>query len=187
MKQMKGELFGKPIWFVAHVLFQTAAIVLVIAGFVFALRVDNDEERFEELHGRLGLSLFILALIQYTGGALRPHKVTSIEEEGYCYYFIRMIWEWGHKATGLAIVIAAAFNVFEGLSLDEDSRPLWNTLHLAYVILAAGLFVLLEVIWLSTGMRDGSKLEEMKKNEANIAMNGYKDQYGAPGISSPSV
>eukprot|EP00466_Bigelowiella_natans_P005232 jgi/Bigna1/87089/estExt_fgenesh1_pg.C_160203 len=122
------------VWFYTHITLQTIAVAFTCVGFAFALRVDDDGERFEELHGRLGLSLFIAGLVQFLGGVLRPHKVKP-EDTGSLSYYVRTIWSWGHKLTGLAIVVLAAVNVFEGLDLDTDSEDIYRELHMAWYVL----------------------------------------------------
>jgi len=133
------------VWFYTHITLQTIAVAFTCVGFAFALRVDDDGERFEELHGRLGLSLFIAGLVQFLGGVLRPHKVKP-EDTGSLSYYVRTIWSWGHKLTGLAIVVLAAVNVFEGLDLDTDSEDIYRELHMAWVIICVGLFVLFDIV-----------------------------------------
>jgi len=149
-----------PLWFYAHITVQTLAVIMMIPGFVLALKVDDDGERFEENHGRIGLALFILGGTQFLGGVLRPHKAAEGE-----FSLIRTIWELGHGPLGLAISIMAFINVFYGLELDDDSKEIWWTLHTAWVIIIGGLAIILEGVKTTLRLR---KKPEKKSTQDDV-------------------
>jgi len=157
---------SKGYWFYVHVASNTIALLLLIAGFVLAFYVtENADERFEDRHGRLGLVLVILAVVQYIGGAMRPHKEKSGPQST-----LRNVWRAGHVLLGLFVAIGGLVNVFLGLDADEDSDDIWFQLHIGWVAIVLGLgiigFVVKQLCFNNGGSKDDIGLEAKQKTPA---------------------
>ena len=121
--------FGIPLWFMLHVLAQTSGTALVLAGFLVSFRVDNDGERYEDPHGRLGMSLFLMVAFQYAMGAMCPRRKGT---RGLVS--MRTVWNFWHHLIAYAIILAGASQVFLGLEADPNSNPLWAKLHTGWIV-----------------------------------------------------
>ena len=106
-----------PVWEVAnwpriHMAIQALGCVLFTAGFVLAY-VGTEEKKakhFDGTHQCLGLVLLILGWAQILLGVWRP-------ENGNPEPFLHWLWSIKHRVLGVALMIGAAVNIYEGIDL----------------------------------------------------------------------
>ncbi|GJP40702.1 hypothetical protein CLOM_g357 [Closterium sp. NIES-68] len=99
----------KPQAFVAHKWTMLLAVVLSLAGIIMAL-VESGSSSFQSTHGRLGLAVLLLIVLQPIIGQLRPIKS----------HFARRYWFALHWVVGVAIVAMAWSNTYLGLDLASE-------------------------------------------------------------------
>ncbi|GAB5360653.1 hypothetical protein AAMO2058_000645600 [Amorphochlora amoebiformis] len=124
-------------WFKFHMGVQFLAAAFMIVGFVLAFYVtQNDDERFEDPHGQLGLSLIIFASLQMLAGILRPHK-----EEGSEQSTIRTVWKGFHQIVGAFLVIGGLINCSLGLQANDQAEDIWKSLQWVWtaIVLILGI------------------------------------------------
>ncbi len=127
---------GDDLWFQFHRLVNMMVVVFTIAAFAIAVAAINqetpegaDKSHFDgtssDGHRRIGLVIFILALLQALGGIFRPHappKTKSTDEENgppesspETKSGFRVGWEIFHKLLGLSILGLCWYQVQLGL------------------------------------------------------------------------
>jgi Eukaryotic cytochrome b561 len=147
-------------WLKGHMALQLTALLLIIIGFALAVNLDSTEgNHFSDKHGRLGLALFIAALLQVLLAAVRPHphkkgnaalaaSADGSEEQHTCPSHVRTVWELQHRLFAALILCLAYYAI--SLGLKEPSAQLrvtWQQRTLVGVAVAtAVLWVLLEVV-----------------------------------------
>jgi hypothetical protein len=72
-----GGLHNKGLWFKIHLFLNTLALLCTIIGFVIAMVAKNEQgvngvDRFQSTHGKMGLSILVLVLVQAIVGLFRP-------------------------------------------------------------------------------------------------------------------
>jgi Eukaryotic cytochrome b561 len=146
-------------WLKAHMAAQLTGLLLIIIGFALAVNLQSTEGyHFKDTHGRLGLALFIAALLQVLLAAVRPHPHTksnsalaptadSSAEQQICSSHVRTVWELQHRLFAALIICLAYYTI--SLGLKERTARLhvtWQQRTLVGVAVAtAVLWVLLEV------------------------------------------
>jgi hypothetical protein len=143
------EFMGLPkgMWFQIHRGLNMIAAILTICSFSIAVYLFNEEPgavNFTELtHHTLGLVIFILTLLQAISGICRPHlphpnlptvhidgdyeSNQNFEEDPKAVpaekRTTRIIWEYGHRIVGAAILGMAWWEVQDGISLFLERFP----------------------------------------------------------------
>jgi len=119
-------------WFQTHRILQTVAIVAQVAGFAVVVASVNreDESHFRNTHGRLGLTVFLLGLIQPFIGQLADFMFDP-NRDMVPIFPDKIHWVFGWTAVVLGIV-----NV--GLGLDfYESPDVLVILYIVWVIVVA--------------------------------------------------
>jgi len=166
LKADETQIMSKPKWLFLHIVAQCMGAFFMIVGFGLgyaSVAKDNDEhfsDNTSKSHGRLGLALFIVSLIQIVGGMLRPHKDPDNMTT------MRKIWQFGHKFTGVTIVLLALINVLLGLKL-ADSDKTW--FYLQYVWIA--LWLLGEIFFLVVSCKKEDKIGSTSPNSPAYSPN----------------
>lgn len=98
---LKGRL-GAPLWFRIHVSLQVLGLISAIVGISIAFANFHKLSEYGT-HGRLGLTVMILGVLQPLNGLIRPHKPAHGEAKSG----VRCAWEVLHKGAGwLALILA---------------------------------------------------------------------------------
>lgn len=144
------EYMGLPkgLWFSIHRGLNMIAAILTICSFAIAVYVFNEQPgstNFTELtHHTLGLVIFILTLLQAISGMCRPHlphsnlptvHIDADYESNLAFEEApkaapagakstkRIVWEYGHRIVGVAILGMAWWEVQDGISLFLERFP----------------------------------------------------------------
>jgi hypothetical protein len=144
------EYMGLPkgLWFSIHRGLNMIAALLTICSFAIAVYVFNEQPgstNFTELtHHTLGLVIFILTLLQAISGMCRPHlphsnlptvHIDADYESNLAFEEApkaapagakstkRIVWEYGHRIVGVAILGMAWWEVQDGISLFLERFP----------------------------------------------------------------
>jgi Eukaryotic cytochrome b561 len=147
-------------WLKGHMALQLTGLLLIIIGFALAVNLDSTEgSHFSDKHGRLGLALFIAALLQVLLAAVRPHphkkgnaalaaSADGSEEQHTCPSHVRTVWELQHRLFAVLILCLAYYAISLGLKEPAAQlRVTWQQRTLVGVAVAtAVLWVLLEVV-----------------------------------------
>ena len=104
---MRREKTGEK-WFKMHKFLNCAGLLLGIIGVIIAL--SNYGEPLATRHGRLGVAVMTLGLLQPINAFFRPHKVT----DGKAVDSKRKMWEFWHKNSGRLTMLVALVNIFYG-------------------------------------------------------------------------
>ena len=143
-----------PIWFHLHRAFNTFALVLFIVLFAIAVATSSEEGggHFTNSHEKMGLAMFIMAIAQVVGGALRPHTPASGEEKTQ----VRKGWEVGHRLLGTSLLACGFWQMQEGIklygikySIEESQEDkviiaywVWVGLMVAVMVIGGGFYKL---------------------------------------------
>lgn len=123
---------GNDLWFQCHRILNILVVAFTIAAFAIAVAAINQETpqgaekshfdgKLSNGHRKLGLVIFIVALLQAIGGSLRPHLPSSDEEKGPIEVlpemksYVRVGWEIFHKVFGLSILGLCLYQVQLGI------------------------------------------------------------------------
>jgi len=111
------SLFKGPMWFQLHRIFNTTAMALTVAVFAIGVAFTNREGglHFTNSHERMGLAMFILAILQVLDGVKRPHAPdpNSGEEKTTS----RRAWEVGHRLGGVTLLACGFWQMDAGIKL----------------------------------------------------------------------
>lgn len=109
------SLFKGPTWFKIHQFINATAVTLTVVVFAIGVAVTSKEgaAHFENSHERMGLAIFILAILQVLDGAKRPHAPASGEEKTLS----RKAWEIGHRLGGVALLACGFWQMDSGIKL----------------------------------------------------------------------
>lgn len=166
MASLKKRI-GAPLWFKAHIAIQVTGLSVALAGFIIA---TTQFERTLDKHGKLGIVVMALGLLQPLNGILRPKKPS---QEG-ARSSARVGWEWLHKAVGWSALLLATPVIVWGIELFDrfggvhfpDAKPALTTVYFA-----VGGLVLLVVLantacTLVRGGRDGAEAKTVEVQAA---------------------
>ncbi|KAH9568487.1 hypothetical protein CY35_03G079500 [Sphagnum magellanicum] len=105
-----------PTWFYLHISFQVLGFILIIAGLVTGLTLQDSYKGVSGLdsHRALAIIVFILATLQMLAIVLRPKKDAKL----------RRYWNWYHHWVGRFALVLAAVNLFVGIHLAKENG--WN-------------------------------------------------------------
>ena len=127
-------------WFKIHRALNATGILLTIVGFSIAVHLFNEEEKDHfstNKHHKIGLSIFIFAVLQGLSGIFRPHaphkpdpkeesdvedgaEETTVEEAPVKKTKIRTIWEYQHRILGTVAMVLGWYNCDSGLELFQS-------------------------------------------------------------------
>ncbi|KAI4298784.1 hypothetical protein L6164_032302 [Bauhinia variegata] len=155
-----------PAWFYLHVICQTSAYIIGVAGWGTGLKLGSDSVGVEyKTHRTLGIILFCLGTLQVFALLLRPNKDHKF----------RFYWNVYHHFLGYSTIIISIVNIFQGFDALENSvQDRYNDYKNAYIgIIAAlgGIAALLEIsTWIIVMKR---RSRENKTAHGVNGANGY--------------
>ena len=135
LNSMCSSVTVQGLWFEVHRAFNSLAIVMTIIAFAIIVNALNETQiepnHFQPLEGRggignhktIGLVVFILAIIQGVGGVMRPHLPDKNDDgsDAEPKSTLRVMWEFGHKGSGFAILGMAYYQCHSGLKLYSEN------------------------------------------------------------------
>eukprot|EP01051_Picozoa_sp_SAG22_P019939 SAG22_NODE_3848_length_1504_cov_0.977936_2_plen_282_part_00 len=95
-------------WFKLHRGVNVAGLLLAVAG--WAVAIGRTKLHFNSAHAVLGTAVMLLGLCQPLGALCRGHPSDKTAQ--------RMVWEVVHKMGGRLMLLAAALNIYLGLSVE---------------------------------------------------------------------
>ncbi|XP_038127903.1 putative ferric-chelate reductase 1 [Cyprinodon tularosa] len=107
------KLFGKDLWFVAHVSVMSVTVAATITAFVLAFVFVNGWA--EGAHSVLGCLVLILALIQPTLALMRcgpQHRW-------------RFLFNWGHSFIAASVHLLSVAAIFTGIQMMDGTTDRW--------------------------------------------------------------
>ena len=135
-------------WFQIHRALNVTGILLTIAGFSIAVHLFNEEEKDHfspKTHYKVGLTVFIFAVLQGLSGIFRPHaphkpdpkeesddpkeegddeevvaEETTADDAPVEKTKIRTIWEYQHRILGTVAMVLGWYNCDSGLELFQS-------------------------------------------------------------------
>ena len=107
-------------WFRAHWMTQSAALAASIIGFSIGVAAAWGSVPFAHPHTALGLAFFILGMLQPINALVRPHKPAP----GEATTWLRAVWEFIHKGSGVAVLVMSAANIVIGVLYYNGSAAL---------------------------------------------------------------
>ena len=166
------EFMGLPkgMWYSIHRGLNMIAAILTICSFAIAVYLFNEQPgatNFTELtHHTLGLVIFILTLLQAMSGIFRPHlphanlPTVHIDADYESNLEMeespktqpapkstqRVMWEYGHRIVGVAILAMAWWEIQDGIALFLQRFPdayNFTTVFWAVVISITSIFAIL--------------------------------------------
>ncbi|KAM7277097.1 hypothetical protein ACFE04_018963 [Oxalis oulophora] len=167
-RYMKVFKAANPAWFYLHIVCQSSAYVIGVAGWGLGLKLGKDSVGIEYTkHRSIGITLFVFGTLQVFALLLRPkpdHKY-------------RLYWNIYHHALGYTTVILAIVNIFEGfniLSPDDKWKRAYVGILITLGVIAAVLEAVTWVIVIKRKKADSAKYDN-GVNGAN-GVNGYGDR-----------
>lgn len=125
-----------PAWFYLHVLCQSSAYAIGVAGWGTGLKLGSDSKGVTYTgHRNIGIALFSLATVQIFALFLRPKK-----DHKYRFH-----WNLYHHGVGYAILVLGIINVFKGLDILNPENK-WKSAYIIVISVLGGIAVLLEAI-----------------------------------------
>jgi len=118
----------KTFWFNMHRFCNTTALLLTFVGVCVAYTLAGDAH-YTHSHGRIGLVILFVSIIQVMGGVLRPDKTQSI----------RKGWAVIHRVSGVALFVMALVNMYIAEQLPKlvsyplalrEIAPVWGAIVL---------------------------------------------------------
>ncbi len=104
-----------------HLCAMICALILTLIGFCMAIYY-MDSSHFSTAHGKLGLTIVILAVIMGMSGFMRPRR-NAVGEPKTAQY---TVWSWAHPMLGRMLIVAAVVDIYLGWNnLGADLVPLY--------------------------------------------------------------
>ncbi|XP_010532924.1 PREDICTED: cytochrome b561 and DOMON domain-containing protein At3g25290 [Tarenaya hassleriana] len=137
-----------PAWFYLHVLCQSSAYIIGVAGWGTGLKLGSESKGITFTnHRNIGIALFALASIQMFALLLRPKK-----DHKYRFY-----WNIYHHGIGYSILILGILNVFKGLGI-LNPRQSYKTAFVVVLSCLGAIALLLEAFtWILALKRKSGK------------------------------
>ena len=122
---------GAGMWFQLHRGLNGVVLVLTIVSFALVVKAFNDlsaggsANHFESnpgamgKHRTIGLVVFILVILQSIGGMMRPHAAQKASPGKVAEKptTLRVMWEYGHRLSGMALLAMAWYQCHSGFVL----------------------------------------------------------------------
>ncbi|KAF8043012.1 hypothetical protein BT93_A1373 [Corymbia citriodora subsp. variegata] len=154
-----------PAWFYLHVSCQASAYAVGVAGWATGLKLKSESSVNYNVHGNIGLALFILGTLQGFALLLRPKK-----DHKY-----RIYWNIYHYAVGYTVIVLSIVNVFKGLEILDPEQK-WRTTYIAIVAsLGAGAAVLEATTWYIVIKRKDTASSAPKISRSMNGHDGYSN------------
>ncbi|KAH9679633.1 cytochrome b561 and DOMON domain-containing protein [Citrus sinensis] len=153
-RYMKVFQSADPAWFYAHIICQSSAYLLGIAGAGTGIYLGNKSHGIQHsTHRSIGILLLVLGFIQVFALKLRPKK-----EHKY-----RIWWNFYHHSVGYAIIILSIFNIFEGFNILNPLK-IWRLVYACTLIALGAIAAILEVVTCVIVIRQRRKVENPETN-----------------------
>lgn len=153
-RYMKVFQSADPAWFYAHIICQSSAYLLGIAGAGTGIYLGNKSHGIQHsTHRTIGILLLVLGFIQVLALKLRPKK-----EHKY-----RIWWNFYHHSVGYAIIILSIFNIFEGFNILNPLK-IWRLVYACTLIALGAIAAILEVVTCVIVIRQRRKIENPETN-----------------------
>ncbi|KAK4745306.1 hypothetical protein SAY87_011618 [Trapa incisa] len=152
-----------PAWFYLHVTCQVTAYGVGVGGWATGLKLKNDFNSNNDVHGNIGAVLFAMATLQVFALLLRPKN-----DHKY-----RLYWNIYHHSIGYAVIILSVINVFKGLDILDPEQK-WRTAYILVISIIGGAFAILEAVkWAIVLKRRRTGSSERKFSDSLNGTNGY--------------
>ncbi|KAJ4981247.1 hypothetical protein NE237_032084 [Protea cynaroides] len=152
-----------PAWFYLHIVCQTSAYIVGVAGWGTGLKLGSDSSGVQyDAHRNIGITLFVLGTVQVFALLLRPQK-----DHKYRFH-----WNIYHYAVGYSVIILSIINIFKGFDILDPEKK-WKRAYIGIIIFLGIVALILEAItWFIVLKRKRSKVTE-KSNHGVHGVNGY--------------
>lgn len=127
-------------WILIHFGMQTTAYFFGLIGFTIALIMANKIYFNTIAHGQMGMTVIVAALVQLSGGLLRPHRKEGAEKQTR----IRIFWEWFHPWFGRTVILFAIITIFFGI-YQYQAPFFWYIIYGVILGLIATACIILEI------------------------------------------
>ncbi|KAE7995267.1 hypothetical protein FH972_000086 [Carpinus fangiana] len=126
--------FEDPAWFKIHVICQSSAYVVGVAGWATGMKLGSDSTWVEYRgHRILGILIFILGTFQVFALVLRPKK-----DHKYRFH-----WKICHYSIGYLVILLAIINIFKGYDILKPQKTYKNA-YIGFIVALAVSAVWLE-------------------------------------------
>ncbi|KAB2022151.1 hypothetical protein ERO13_D07G173300v2 [Gossypium hirsutum] len=170
-RYMKVFKSADPAWFYLHVVGQTSAYAVGVAGWATGIRLGSDSAGVtHNPHRNIGITLFCLGTLQVFALLLRPNK-----DHKY-----RLYWNIYHHSVGYAVIILSIINIFDGFDiLHPDDH--WERIYIGILIFLGVVATLLEgITWYIVLRRKNRGSDTDKRSHSINGANGVNG-FGARG------
>eukprot|EP00122_Pirum_gemmata_P007841 Pgem_evm1s7214 len=115
--------FVKPlskISFLIHMVMMLTVAALTVVGFAYIIdfKEENGLGHFNTIHGRAGLAIFTIVVVQVVNGLFRPDKPQDSTPKNK--KFFRSAWEGFHHVLGRTLPIIAVYSLYSGVNNIEN-------------------------------------------------------------------
>lgn len=127
-RYMKVFKSADPAWFYAHIICQSLAYLIGIAGAGTGIYLGNKSHGIQHsMHRTIGILLLVLGFIQVLALKLTP------KEHKY-----RIWWNIYYHSVGYAIIILSIFNIFEGFNILNPLK-IWRLVYACVLIVLGAI------------------------------------------------
>ncbi|KDP29888.1 hypothetical protein JCGZ_18457 [Jatropha curcas] len=163
-RYVKVFKIANPAWFYLHVVCQSSAYIIGVAGWGTGLKLGSDSPGVKyNKHRNIGITLFCLGTLQLFALLLRPkpdHKY-------------RLYWNVYHHAIGYCTIALSIVNIYEGLDILNHPEDKWKWIYTGIIIFLGAVAVVLEVVtWIIVIRRKKTAHSHKHVNGTN----GYSQQ-----------
>lgn len=152
---------ANPAWFYVHVVCQTSAYAVGVAGWATGLKLGSDSTGIKyTAHRNIGIILFAFATLQVFALLLRPKP-----DNKYRFY-----WNIYHHTLGYSVIVLSIINVYKGLDILDPEKK-WKNAYTGILIALGVIGVILEAFtWFVVLKR---KNEDKRTHAGTNGANGY--------------
>jgi len=151
------KVMGMPLWFATHRTFNYLAVILTIIGFFIAIDMTN-VDHFSFTHAKIGLTVFIFALLQPIIAFFRPHPPKKGEERTPG----RWAFEIAHVSIGVVTLYLGMGNCVSGLDKLADfggDTDAAKTGMFVWLIIVMVSWLISKVVWFACSGEETKDIE----------------------------
>jgi len=151
------KVMGMPLWFATHRTFNYLAVMLTIIGFFIAIDMTN-VDHFSFTHAKIGLVVFIFALLQPVIAYFRPHPPKKGEERTPGRWAFEIL----HISIGVVTLYLGMANCVSGLDKladfggDTDSA---KTGMFVWLIIVMVSWLISKAVWFACSSEETKDIE----------------------------
>ncbi|KAM7271292.1 hypothetical protein ACFE04_030506 [Oxalis oulophora] len=108
---LKGMMPENPTWFYLHMICQTCAYIIGVAGWATGMKLGN-ESNICSMHRKIGITIFAFGTIQVFALFLRPKP-----DHKYRFY-----WNIYHHSIGYLVITLSIVNIFNGFDMLHPEK-----------------------------------------------------------------